>query len=130
MKLKELSYTVSGIVESGYTQARNSGYPTANLALKESPGIPQGIYCGWTQIEGNEKRIPSLVFYGIPHALPDVTEPRFEVHLFEGDYALYDKELTVELAVFVRENKKFENAALLQKAIEDDITQAREYFEL
>lgn len=129
MDYKEVSYFVKGVVEKGYAQARKTGYPTANLVLSERPDIPEGIYCAWTIIEGGDERISSVVFYGIPYALPEVTEPRFEVHLLSGNHDLYEKELTVELVAFVRENKKFEDSVSLQKAIARDIEQAKEYFE-
>ncbi|MBI4253264.1 riboflavin kinase [Candidatus Uhrbacteria bacterium] len=121
-------YRIQGTVEQGSAQARRSGYPTANLALLELPDIPEGIYCAWTAIDEEVKRIPSVVFYGIPHSLPRAVEPRFEVHLFEQNRDLYGKTLNVELCVFIRENKKFEDFESLQEAIQDDIKKAKEYF--
>lgn len=129
MELKNVSYTIIGTVEHGFAEARNSGYPTANLTTKESLDIPEGIYCGWTRV-GDGERLPGIIFYGIPHSLSVVTKPRFEVHLLEGGQELYDKELAVELTAFVRENKKFKDATRLQNAIEEDIEMAREYFKL
>ena len=126
--MKEVSYTVRGVVEKGYAQAGKQGYPTANLKLDHLADIPHGIYCAWTTIDGGEERIPSVVFHGIPHALPDVAAPRFEVHLLSGEHDLYEKELTVELIAFVRENKKFSDRAQLETAIKNDIKEVKEYF--
>ena len=128
--MKDVLYTVRGRVERGYAQAGKQGYPTANLKSENLADIPHGIYCGWTQIGPEEKRIPSIIFYGIPYSLPGVTVPRFEVHLFSGQYDLYEKELTVEITAFMRANQKFDRGEDLQKAIEDDVEKARGYFAL
>ncbi len=129
MALQKVSLTVSGTVEHGFAQARESGYPTANLKLSQPLDILEGIYCAQTRLQGSD-HMPSIVFYGIPHSLPDVVEPRFEVHLLVEHGNLYGQEFTVELVAFVRENKKFEDGESLHNAIEQDIAQAREYFKL
>jgi riboflavin kinase/FMN adenylyltransferase len=128
MALKKVSFIVRGIVEHGFAVARSSGYPTANLALSEPLAIPHGIYCARTTVQESDESIPSIVFYGIPYAISSVTEPRFEVHLLEKNATLYGQELTVQLIAFVRENKKFDDVAGLQCAIDADMAVAREYF--
>lgn len=128
MELKKVSYMIVGMVESGFAQARSSGFPTANLTLSEPLTIDEGIYCALVAVAGIAESLPSVVFYGVPHALPNVTEPRFEVHILESQADLYGKEISVELTVFIRENRKFDTAEELQKAIEGDIEIAREYF--
>lgn len=128
MALQEISVRVSGTVEHGFAQARNSGYPTANLKLAQPLDIPEGIYCARTLLDGERDSVPSIVFYGIPYALPGVSEPRFEVHLLEKGGNLYGQELTVQLVAFVRENKKFDDVESLRNAIEHDVRVAREYF--
>ncbi|MDP2630641.1 MAG: riboflavin kinase [Candidatus Uhrbacteria bacterium] len=127
MALKKVSLMVTGIVEHGFAQARNSGYPTANLMLSGPLDIPEGIYCAQTRFT-DDAIVPSIVFYGIPHTIPDVVEPRFEVHLLGENGNLYGQELTVELVAFIRDNKKFEDAESLQSAIESDIARANEFF--
>ncbi len=130
MALQEVSLTVKGLVEGGLGKARSSGYPTANLILSQPLGIPEGIYCALTTILGDATPVPSIVFYGVPHAIAGVNEPRFEVHLLEKDGNLYGQELTVRLVAFVRENKKFEDTRRLQSAIEQDVRTVREYFNI
>jgi len=127
--MKEFKYIASGLVENGNASARKGGYPTANLAMETLPDILQGIYLGYATIE-NEEKIPSIIFFGIPYALPDIKTPRFEVHLLNQALHIYGKKLTVELVWFVRENKKFEDVEGLHTAIEEDMRIAREYFNM
>lgn len=123
----KISIIVKGLVEHGLAQARDSGYPTANLSLETLPDISQGTYLGFASIEKEEK-IPSIIFFGIPYILPDITVPRFEVHLLEQNADLYGRQLTVELTEFVRENQKFSNQESLERAIESDFKIAKKYF--
>ncbi len=118
---------VSGIIEKGSASARKGGHPTANLVLEKLPEIAQGIYLGYATIEGGEE-MPSIIFFGVPYALPNIIVRRFEVHLLEKNVMLYGQKLTVQLVAFIRENQKFENAESLSAAIEEDIKKAKEYF--
>lgn len=126
--MKEASYTVKGFVKQGSGKARTSGFPTANLALSEPLTIEEGIYCALTSVVGMSESLPSVVFYGIPHTLPNVTEPRFEVHVLGAAAELYGTEMCVDLLAFVRPNKKFETSEELHQAIVEDIVTARNYF--
>lgn len=126
--MQEVSFTIMGVVEKGFGKARGSGFPTANLTLSEPLTIEEGIYCALASVVGMSESLPSVVFYGVPHALPGVTEPRFEVHVLGPQADLYGKEISVELTAFIRENKKFNDRETLQKAIEEDVKQAKEYF--
>lgn len=128
--MQEVFLTVTGGVEEGSGKARGSGFPTANLTLSEPLTIEEGIYCALASVVGMSESLPSVVFYGIPHALPNVTEPRFEVHVLGADVELYDTEMRVDLLAFIRPNKKFETPEELYQAIVEDIEIAKEYFQL
>lgn len=126
--MQEVSLTVTGVVERGSGRARGSGFPTANLTLSGPLTIDEGIYCALASVAGMSESLPSVVFYGVPHALPNVTEPRFEVHVLGTDAELYGTEMRVDLLAFVRPNKKFETSEELHQAIVEDIFTARNYF--
>lgn len=128
--MREVSFTITGIVEQGSGKARKLGFSTANLTLSEPLTIEEGIYCARASVVGMAESLPSVVFYGVPHALPGVTEPRFEVHVLGLHADFYGKRLTVKLIAFIRENKKFDDRESLQKAIDGDIQQAWKYFQL
>lgn len=127
--MQEVFFTVTGVVERGFGKARSSGFPTANLTLSEPLAIDEGIYCALASVAGMSESLQSVVFYGVPHALPGVTAPRFEVHVLGADAELYGTEMCVDLLAFVRPNKKFETAEELHQAIEGDIKIARKYFQ-
>lgn len=127
--MREVSFTITGVVEKGFGKARGTGFPTANLTLLEPPTIEEGVYCALASVAGTSESLPSVVFYGVPHALPGVTEPRFEVHVLGAEVELYGTEMRVDLLAFVRPNKKFDDRKNLQKAIEGDIEMAKEYFQ-
>lgn len=127
--MQKVSLIVTGIVEQGFEKARGAGFPTANLTLSKPLTIEEGIYCARASVAGMQESLPSVVFYGVPHAVPGVTEPRFEVHVLGLQADLYGKEISVELTAFIRENKKFDDRENLQKAIEGDVEMARTYFQ-
>lgn len=126
----DLPGCISGTVVRGFRQARAVGFPTANVELKEPLDIAQGTYLGWATIDQEEKRIPALVFYGTPHAIPDVQKPRLEVHLLGETRNIYGRELNIELISFVRPNQRFDTDAALTSAITADYNKAKEFFNL
>jgi riboflavin kinase / FMN adenylyltransferase len=123
--MSELPTTITGTVVRGAGSARRFGYPTANLAI-DSLALDEGVYLGRTSY-GDTADVPSLIFYGTPHALPAITTPRFEVHLLDRDTNLYDETLMVRLEKFVRPNEKLSDEDL-KKTIENDFNIAREHF--
>ena len=50
-----------------------------------------------------------------------------EVHLLDFDQNIYGKELTVEFLTFIRDEKKFDNFALLTEQIRKDIKLVKAY---
>jgi len=128
MDLQEVSYFIKGFVVRGKGAAGNEGHHTANLITEEPVIIAEGIYCAYTIIDEEEERIPSVVFFGVPYALPVITVPRVAVHLIGRDIDLYGKNLFVEVVAFVRENRHFSSAVELQNAIDEDFRIAQKYF--
>lgn len=121
---------VQGTVVEGKKIARSEGFPTANITLdsQESVDLTEGVYLGMTRIEGDQANHPSLIFFGKPFFLPEVTAPRFETYLLDAQIDLYGKRVSVDLIAFVRENKKFATKELLQRAIQEDFQTAQTYF--
>lgn len=124
----DLPGRISGTVVRGFRQARAVGFPTANVELQEPLDIAQGTYLGWATIDQKETRIPALVFYGTPHAIPDVQKPRLEVHLLGEERELYGKNLDLDLVSFVRENQRFDSDDALTEAITADYKKAKGFF--
>lgn len=102
------AYPVSGQIKPGAGRGKKIGYPTWNIhmpAYKLPP--PVGIYAGWA---GRSTPRPAMAYYG--------SNPTFggqanwlEANLIgEGNNTTPDKEETVWLGKFVREEVKFDGA--------------------
>lgn len=124
----ELPTSISGTVITGAGHARRFGYPTANFDVG-ALDLDEGVYFGRASY-GKINDVPSVIFYGTPHALPKITKPRFEVNLLDKSVNLYGKTLTVRVEHFVRPNKKFASDDELSKAIAADFAAAKNHFQI
>jgi riboflavin kinase/FMN adenylyltransferase len=112
-------YQLTGTVIHGQKMGRELGYPTANLRIQDHlkliPG--EGVYLVSVTWEGNSK-------YGglVIGKRPTIGEFSLgiEVHIFDFDGDLYDKQLTVSFLHFIRHNQKFDSLDALKKAITAD----------
>ena len=57
------------------------------------------------------------------------TKPVLEVHIFDFNEMVYGKRLTVEFKNKLRDEKKFDNIALLKEQILTDISKAKKILE-
>ena len=130
MPVSLLPLTVRGTVVVGFRKARAVGFPTANIVPEKPLDIVEGTYLGWATIKNVKKRIPALVFYGKPHAIPEATEARIEAHLLEEENDIYGQTVELELVSFVRPNQAFELESDLTAAITADYRSACRYFNL
>jgi riboflavin kinase/FMN adenylyltransferase len=122
------NYSVSGTVVKGFQRGRTIGFPTVNL-LPDEP----------------DKVIPSAGVYATMVTLPDgsshnaVTSignnPTFgnsarsiESHILDFSGDLYDQKITLSFIRRLRDEKRFDSASLLVKAIEEDVENARRFF--
>jgi len=113
------SFTIDGMVESGEKRGRQLGFPTINLSLSPDLIIPKkGVYASVTKIDGDEYK--SIVNVG--------TRPTFgvdkilaESHLFDYNGNAYDKEVTISLLEFIREEIQFNNKDQLINQINHDV---------
>ena len=118
-------WSMSGTVILGDKRAGKINFPTANLIPSSDLIHPKkGVYVVKINIGNN-------LFNGIANfgnrPTVDGTKLLLEVHLFEFDENIYGKDLTVEFLTFIRDEKKFENFALLTKQIHQDIQIAKDY---
>lgn len=125
----DFPYAIHGTVIRGFQKARKSGYPTANLLVKNVGALPHGIYLGRSAVSSEKKDLPSIVFFGIPYAIADMPVPRFEVHILNRQkLKLYALTMKVTLISYLRPNKRFSSLAQLKKAIAKDLQNARTFF--
>ena len=110
---------ISGIVVKGDGYGRKLGYPTANLDNPHTE-LKAGVYAGTASFVSNVSKRHFDTYRAGILINPD---GKTEAHLlgFEGD--LYGKMLTLEIAKFLREYKKFESEAELINQIKKDLEQ-------
>lgn len=113
----------SGVVYKHLGRGTQLGFPTANVRLNKK--FPHGVYISQTQV--GDRWYPSLTFIGIPTTFSDPDE-RAETYILEGKFDLVGTTIQVKLLVFLRTNKKFSTAAELIQAIQQDESQAKDFF--
>jgi riboflavin kinase/FMN adenylyltransferase len=111
-------YAIFGYVERGIGLGHKLGYPTANVRYSHRKLLPpQGVYACWAQINGRERN--GMMFVGQNHFNP-VEGITVEANLFDFDEEIYDDEVVVFAADFIRENRRFESTDALVEQIHED----------
>ena len=112
-------YVLSGPVIHGRKLGRTMGMPTINVALPEGKIRPKsGVYC--TRVRVGERPFFGITNIGTKPTVQDEMIYGAETYLFDCNEDLYEKEVTIELLHFVREEKKFTSVEELSKQLEQD----------
>jgi riboflavin kinase/FMN adenylyltransferase len=112
-------YSVSGSVVAGNSRGRDLGFATINLSAVSSRKLlpPEGVYAVMVQT-------PRGKFGGMMNLGPRPTfgdsELSIEAHLFDVDADFYGMRVRVDFIAFLRETRKFGNAAELVRQLEKD----------
>ena len=118
------NWSMQGTVIKGDRRATAMNFPTANLVPGELIHPKKGVYA--VRARYIDKWSNGIANFG---ERPTVDGKRLllEAHLFEFNQDIYGKELTVEFLTFIREEKKFDNFALLTQQIKKDIQLVKNY---
>ena len=112
-------YMLSGKITRGKGLGRQIDFPTANLHIEESYKlIPEnGVYVVKSRIDGKEVFGMMNIGYN-----PTVngTEKSIEVHFFDFDEDLYEKELRVSLLHRLRSETRFDSIDELKQQLHKD----------
>ena len=117
-----------GTVVEGDHRGRELGFPTANLEFNYTPALPAlGIYLGYVAVPERSvgPRHPALVSVGVRPTFHDDGRVLVEVYLLDWDGDLYDATLTVELALRLREERRFASVEALVEQMRADESDAR-----
>lgn len=120
-------YFMTGIVVKGKQLGRTIGFPTANIYIKEDYKLipANGVYAASAVIDGN-------VVHGMMNigTRPTVggTERSIEIHFFDLDKDLYDKEVRVSMYQRLRDEQKFESVDALKQQLHKDREASLDYF--
>lgn len=98
--------------------------PTANLRVDFGVLPPDGVYAGWTDLDG--KRYVVVINIGFSPTFGGTAERRVECHLvgFSGD--LYGRRLAVEIVIRLRAEQRFSSIGELERQIRADRKKAVE----
>jgi riboflavin kinase/FMN adenylyltransferase len=114
---------VSGEVIHGEKRGRQLGFPTANIRLDPACALKHGIYAVRMAVAG--KRYDGVASFGI-RPMFDAGTPFLEVFLFDFDGDLYGANVDVAIIGWVRPEAKFASIDDLKRAMDADVTQARD----
>ncbi len=116
---------VHGGVERGDQRGRTIGFPTANLAVEDTP-VMDGVWAGWVRRDG-----------GLHAAAISVgTRPTFygrtgfrllEAHLLDFDEDIYDELVTVTLVRRLRDIVRFAGVDELVTQLHADVAATRDW---
>lgn len=118
--------TFTGKVRHGDGRGRVLQTPTANLHLPAAWCLPDGVYV--VQVAPPQQAAP---VWGVANVGTTPTfggiRRKLEVHLFNQSAALYGQSLRVHIRHYLREVRRFADAAALQAQIRDDIACAHAF---
>lgn len=120
-------FSLSGKIIHGQRLARLLGFPTANVQIKRKLAPLQGVYVVSCVIQGS-------IHYGVANigtrpTIQNDGKSHLEVHLlgFNGD--IYNQHMSVTFHHKLRDEKKFNSLEELTAAINQDVTNARAYWQ-
>lgn len=117
-------YSIAGLVEEGFREGRQLGFPTANMRPDEGKAIPQrGVYATRSVAEACADGLPSMTNIGLRPTF-DGHRQTIETHLigFSGD--LYGQRLRVDFIERLRDERQFQSPESLARQLETDRRQA------
>ena len=121
-------FMIKGQVITGNRLGHHIGYPTANIQLSDPKKLlpRDGIFAATGRVDGIEYE--GMLYVGLRPSIESANEHRIEIHLFDFDKQIYDKEITVEIYKFIRSDSHFANMEALKDAMTADEILVREFF--
>ena len=121
-------YMIKGQVITGNRLGHHIGYPTANIQLTEPKKLlpRDGIFAATARIDGIEYE--GMLYVGLRPSIESANDHRIEIHLFDFDRQIYEKEITVEIYKFIRSDRQFTTMEELKAAMTADEILVRNFF--
>lgn len=118
-------YTICGRVTQGDRRGRTLGFPTANIRLRRRTSPLQGVYV--IEVRGIEARpLAGVANVGTRPTLGG-KRSLLEVHLFDFNQDIYGRRIEVTFLQKLRDERRFDSLAELQRQIGYDVAQARAF---
>jgi riboflavin kinase/FMN adenylyltransferase len=117
-------YELNGLVIKGQQIGRSIGFPTANVHIPNSYKlIPKdGVYAVEASVNGSLYK--AMLNIGNRPTV-DGSSKSVETHLFDFEGDLYDKQITIYLRNYLREEQKFESLEALKSQLLIDQQRAK-----
>ena len=112
-------YFISGKVVDGKKIGRTIGFPTANIQINESYKLlpKNGVYVV-------SSKINNILYFGMMNIGKNPTlgdnEQSIEIHFFDINEDIYNKNLQISILEHIREEQKFNSLNELQAQLEKD----------
>lgn len=113
------SYYISGKVVQGKKIGRTIGFPTANIQINENYKLlpKNGVYVVSSKID-------NILYFGMMNIGKNptigVNDQSIEVHFFNLNEDIYDKNLQILILEHIREEQKFNSLSELQAQLDKD----------
>jgi len=113
------SYYISGKVVEGKKIGRTIGYPTANIQINENYKLlpKNGVYVVSSEID-------NILYFGMMNIGKNPTigenDQSIEVHFFNLNEDIYNKNLQILILEHIREEQKFNSLSELQAQLDKD----------
>lgn len=118
-------YCVRGRVVGGARRGRELGFPTANINIFDKIIPVSGVYLAETEVDG--VKYASLVNVGLRPTF-GVNELAIESFILDFNRDIYGKFIKVHFCRRLRDELKFKSAAELKAKMDEDLEEARKYF--
>jgi riboflavin kinase/FMN adenylyltransferase len=120
-------WEISGRVEHGDERGRQLGFPTANVPLGEHHHPREGVYAVRAGIDRGGETVwyDAVANFGRRPTF-NKSDVLLEVHVFDFDENLYNRNLRVGLIGFIRPEQKFDGLDALKAQLAKDCETARE----
>lgn len=121
-KLLGRRYSLSGRVVKGDGRGAGIGFPTANIHVSHPQKIipAKGVYAVFVHLHG-ERVGMGMLNIGVRPTF-EGEDTRIEVHIFDLDENLYERDIRVEFVQRIRDEKKFNSVdALVQQLSKDKV---------
>ena len=122
-------FALEGEIVHGAAIGAGLSIPTANLCTRNEIIPHRGVYASWLSILGYRYRgVTNIGVRPTVSAGDSAPETTIETHLldFKGD--LYGRDVSLELLLYLRPEKRFESTQALVDQIRRDVARARRYF--
>ncbi len=115
-------FALTGKVVRGEDRGTGLGFPTANIEVREELLPKEGVYAGFSTMEGKE--YPSVINIGRAPTF-NREKTMVETHILDFSGIIYGKDIRVTLVDRIRDEKRFSTARELADQIEKDTIMAR-----